>query len=69
MTLAGGLTTFFGPIIGAALFVVLNFFVTASFEYPLLVFGVVMLLIVLFLPGGVASLFSRVRLVRGASET
>lgn len=68
MTLAGGLTTFFGPVIGAALFVVLNFFVTKGFEYPLLVFGLVILLIVLLLPGGVASLFSRLRAATGWSR-
>jgi branched-chain amino acid transport system permease protein len=61
MTLAGGVTTFLGPIVGAALFVVLNYFVTKGFEYPLLVFGAVILLVVLFLPGGVASLFGRLR--------
>jgi branched-chain amino acid transport system permease protein len=68
MTLAGGLTTFFGPVIGAALFVVLNFFVTKGFEYPLLVFGLVILLIVLVLPGGVASVFSRLRAAAGRSR-
>jgi branched-chain amino acid transport system permease protein len=69
MTLAGGLTTFFGPVIGAALFVVLNFFVTKGFEYPLLVFGLVILAIVLVLPGGVASLFSRLRAAAGPSRS
>jgi branched-chain amino acid transport system permease protein len=59
MTLAGGLNTFLGPVIGAGLFVALNFFVTKGFEYPLLVFGLVILVIVLVLPGGVASLFGR----------
>jgi len=68
MTLVGGLTTFFGPIIGAGLFVVLNFFGTKGFEYPLLVFGLIILLIVLVLPGGIASLFSR-RRARGSSGT
>lgn len=67
MTLAGGLNTFLGPVIGAGLFVVLNFFVTKGFEYPLLVFGLVILLIVLFLPGGVASLFRRSKTAAGSS--
>ena len=61
MTLAGGLNTFFGPIVGAGLFVVLNFFVTKGFDYPLLVFGAVILVIVLVLPGGVVSLADRLR--------
>ena len=59
MTLAGGVSSFFGPIVGAALFVVLNFFVTRGFDYPLFIFGVVILVVVLFLPSGLTSLFSR----------
>ncbi|MGF7159780.1 branched-chain amino acid transport system permease protein [Rhodoligotrophos appendicifer] len=62
MTLAGGMHTFFGPAVGAALFTILNFFVASYTEYPLMVFGVVVLLLVLFLPEGiVGTLFGRSR--------
>lgn len=54
MALAGGIHNFFGPILGAAIFVFTNFIVTTYVEYPLLVFGVIVLLVVLYLPGGVA---------------
>ncbi|WP_342641051.1 branched-chain amino acid ABC transporter permease [Rhodoligotrophos ferricapiens] len=53
MTLAGGMHTFFGPAVGAAIFTVLNFFVASYTDYPLFIFGVVVLLLVLFLPEGV----------------
>ncbi|MBM0205690.1 branched-chain amino acid ABC transporter permease [Micromonospora sp. STR1s_5] len=59
MTLAGGTGSFFGPVVGSALFVCLNFLITKSVGYPFLVFGVVILLIVLLLPGGLSSLVSR----------
>ncbi len=60
MTLAGGIQTFFGPAVGAAVFTVLNFFVASYTEYPLFVFGLVVLPLVLFLPHGVVgTLFSR----------
>lgn len=54
MALAGGIGTFVGPIVGAAVFTFVNFAVTSYTDYPLLAFGLLVLLIVLFLPGGVA---------------
>jgi branched-chain amino acid transport system permease protein len=53
VTLAGGMGSFFGPAVGAAVFVFTNFAITSRFEYPLLVFGSFVLAIVLFLPQGV----------------
>lgn len=53
MALAGGVSTFLGPIVGAALFVFLTFIVTSHTDYPLFAFGTVVLLLVLFLPKGI----------------
>lgn len=53
VTLAGGINAFFGPVAGAAIFVFTNFAITSHFNYPLLVFGCLVLAIVLFLRGGV----------------
>ncbi|CAG9187015.1 MULTISPECIES: branched-chain amino acid ABC transporter permease [Burkholderiaceae] len=61
MALAGGINSFVGPIVGAALFVFTNFAVTSRFEYPLLVFGTLVLLIVLFLPDGIVGTLRRRR--------
>ena len=53
MVLAGGVGAFIGPIVGAALFVTLNFVVSGRSDYPLMTFGVIVLLIALFLPRGI----------------
>lgn len=53
MTLAGGVGAFIGPIVGAALFVLLTFVVTSHTDYPLFAFGAVVLVLVLFLPKGI----------------
>ncbi len=57
MTLAGGVNTFVGPIVGAATFVFINFTVTSQTDYPLFAFGIVVLLVVLFLPEGIVGTF------------
>jgi len=66
MALAGGIHSFIGPIVGAALFVFTNFAVTSHFEYPLLVFGTIVLLIVLFLPHGIVGTIAKHWNSRGA---
>ncbi|MGN6765270.1 MAG: branched-chain amino acid ABC transporter permease [Rhizobiaceae bacterium] len=53
MALAGGIHTFFGPAVGAAIFTILSFYVASYSGYPLLIFGIVVLLLVMFLPEGV----------------
>jgi branched-chain amino acid transport system permease protein len=53
ISLAGGMHTFAGPIVGAAIFVIFNFIISSHFQYPLIAFGILVLLVVLFLPGGV----------------
>lgn len=64
MSLAGGIHAFAGPIVGAALFVFTNFAVTSHFQYPLLVFGLLVLVIVMFLPEGIVGSFARWRMAR-----
>jgi branched-chain amino acid transport system permease protein len=59
MALAGGVNTFAGPIVGAAVFVFLNFVVTSHTDYPLFAFGLVVLVVVLFLPEGVVGTLAR----------
>jgi branched-chain amino acid transport system permease protein len=59
MALAGGIHTFVGPIVGAAIFVLLNFVLTIYTEYSLLVFGSIVVLVVIFLPGGVVGFIEK----------
>ena len=53
MALVGGWYTFLGPMLGAAIIVLLRTFVSTITDYWALVLGVVLLLVILFLPEGV----------------
>ncbi|RMF89138.1 MAG: branched-chain amino acid ABC transporter permease [Nitrospinota bacterium] len=54
MTLLGGFVIFEGPIVGAILFTFLQSYAIANTEYWQFVMGITLILLVLFLPGGVA---------------
>jgi branched-chain amino acid transport system permease protein len=54
MVMLGGTQTFFGPIVGAVLFRLIEYFVLIYTEYHGLVFGIVIMVIVLGLRQGVA---------------
>jgi branched-chain amino acid transport system permease protein len=57
MCLLGGWFTFLGPILGAAIIVSLRTFVGAYTEYWTLVLGIVLILLIFFLPEGVMGYF------------
>lgn len=61
MTLLGGLYSFFGPAIGAGTLFVLQRLTNEYTEYWPTVLGVILLVILLFLPDGLAGLASRLR--------
>lgn len=67
MCLLGGWFTFFGPVLGAALMVLLRTFVGSYTEYWTLILGVVLILIIFFLPEGVMGINFR-ELVRSRSR-
>jgi branched-chain amino acid transport system permease protein len=53
MVYIGGQGTILGPIVGAVFFVLMREFLVLNLgEYHLIVFGVMFILVVLFLPGG-----------------
>jgi len=60
MCLLGGWFTFAGPILGAAVIVALRTFVGAYTEYWTLILGVILILLIFFLPEGVASLVPKI---------
>ena len=72
MVIAGGRYTLFGPVLGAAMFVFFTEFLRAAEQYRMLIFGVLLILIVMFMPRGIypvacdglRSLFKR----KGAKE-
>lgn len=72
MCLLGGMSTFLGPSLGAAAVVVLSTVIGIHTEYWLIVLGVILLVLVLFLPQGILGyLEERIgsgRGLKGASE-
>lgn len=65
MCLLGGWFTFMGPVLGAAMVVLLRTFIGIYTEYWALILGVILLLVVMFLPQGVAGYFQE-RFKRGS---
>lgn len=58
MTIIGGIYSFAGPAVGAAIFTALNSYIVAWTENWALVLGLVLLGLVLLLPGGVVGFFN-----------
>jgi branched-chain amino acid transport system permease protein len=59
MAVLGGVHTFLGPAVGAAVYVVLEVLISGRTEYWPLAMGVVILLLVLAMPSGLAGLWQR----------
>jgi branched-chain amino acid transport system permease protein len=59
MVLLGGFASFFGPLLGAFVFIFLQDTVMSVFPYWRLVFGAMLAFIVIFAPGGLMGLFGR----------
>jgi len=62
MAIVGGVGQIYGPVIGALGFAYLRYFLlSTAAQYYMLIFGGIMILVVVFLPGGLASLIERGR--------
>ncbi len=62
MVYIGGSGTILGPIIGAVFFVVAKEFLVLNVgEYHLILFGLLFVLVVLFLPGGIISIWKKIK--------
>ena len=66
MCLLGGWFTFFGPMLGAAIMVSLRTFVGSYTDYWTLVLGVVLILLIFFLPEGIMGIDLRARCGRAS---
>jgi branched-chain amino acid transport system permease protein len=61
MTLLGGFANFFGPVLGAFVFIFLQDTVMAVVPYWRLIFGAILAFVVIFAPAGLMGLFARRR--------
>lgn len=63
MAIFGGMATSYGPILGAAIFAMLEEILITRFPYYyMLIFGLVLVVTILFVPDGLAGLMHRLRL-------
>jgi branched-chain amino acid transport system permease protein len=60
MTVIGGASNFFGPMVGAVVYVFLSSFVTGFTQYWPIVIGSILIFIVLFLPKGVSGVWKMI---------
>ncbi len=58
MTYVGGIGSFYGPIIGAALITIMHIFIGGISKAWLFYFGLLFVIMVLFVPGGIASIIN-----------
>jgi branched-chain amino acid transport system permease protein len=58
MTLLGGFAHFFGPLVGAFVFIYLQDIVMSSVPYWRLIFGAILAVLVIFAPGGLMGVIS-----------
>ena len=62
MSVFGGMGQFYGPVVGAIIFAYLEKTLRAQFpQYFMLGFGFILILIILFMPNGIAGLVSKVQ--------
>lgn len=61
MAVLGGMRSFWGPLIGAVIFVVLQDYVSSHTEYWMSIIGVFFMAVVLFFPRGVLGMLKRKR--------
>ena len=66
MTLLGGFASFFGPILGAFVFIFLQDTVMSVVPYWRLVFGAILAFVVIFAPSGLMGLFARAGAARSS---
>lgn len=62
MAVFGGMGQLYGPVIGAAIFSLLDYWISGRFpNYYALIFGIILILVILYLPGGLAGLMPKLR--------
>ena len=59
IVIIGGIGTVEGPIVGAVIFIILQQFLSEYVGYNLIIFGVITILVIFFMPAGIAGAFQR----------
>jgi branched-chain amino acid transport system permease protein len=59
MAVIGGMRSFWGPLLGAAIFVVAQDYLSSYTENWMFVIGLIFVLVVLFIPRGIAGLLQK----------
>lgn len=68
MNVVGGMHQMIGPIIGALFFVILPEFLRGYVELQRIIFGICLIVVMAFLPGGIVELVTRIRLALARRE-
>ena len=63
--IVGGLSTVFGPVLGASILTIVDELLRPTGYYRVIFFGIVVILTVLFLPGGLETIPNKVRSLAG----
>ena len=67
--IGGGFASFYGPVLGVAVFLVLRDFFSTFTDHWMLLYGLLFMAIILFLPEGILGLVQRVRRPAGFHDT
>jgi branched-chain amino acid transport system permease protein len=69
MAVLGGMTNLYGPVIGATVFAYLEEILTTKYpNYYMLIFGLIMVIVITFLPNGIIGLIQGLRKGRGVKS-
>lgn len=68
ISLLGGMYFFFGPIAGAIIFVFIKEWITGFTEYWMFWYGLLLMLLIMYLPGGIMGFVSE-HLKRGKDDS
>jgi branched-chain amino acid transport system permease protein len=62
MAILGGMSQFYGPVLGAVIFSYLEEMLLTKFPYVyMLIFGLILIIVLVFLPGGITGLIDKIR--------
>ena len=68
MLLFGGMGNFWGPIIGSLALAMLSDFLQKLGSYQMLVYGVILLVIIVYIPGGISRGINVITFLKGTSK-